>query len=92
MPLQNKIEQQMKEFEKEFHFSDADNPINIQGTELANELRQFISTCQQELIQEVMEMVRGKKRTGNPEFETNQDFGYNQALSDIIAELKGIKK
>jgi hypothetical protein len=33
-----------------------------------------------------------KKNKGNPELETNQDFGYNSALSDLLQFLSGAKE
>ena len=37
--------------------------------------------------EEIKKRVGGMKRKGNPELETNQDFGYNQAVQDILKTL-----
>lgn len=48
-------------FEKEFHFSDGDNPaVNIQGTELRNELIAFIFQEIERAVREREEELREK--------------------------------
>jgi len=53
-------------FDKEFHFSDAENEINIAGTELAGQLKSFIQkeieTVREETIKEVVERIEGMKK------------------------------
>ena len=49
MTLQNKIEDQMKRFDEKFPYS-----INHNRPELNKEIKSFLISCQQELIQEVV--------------------------------------
>ncbi len=84
MTIQNKIEQQMKEFRKRFFIV----PNNIPKKEFES----FLSSSQQELIQEVVKMVK-KEKISPLELEYNENtynHGYNNALSDIITELEKI--
>lgn len=105
MTLQNKIEEQMKEFDEKFPELKLER-VECEGvgdnngfytftpkTITIQEVKSFLSTCQQELIQEVVRMCEERKRDEkeihNETRWNNQT--YNSALSDIISELKGIK-
>lgn len=46
-------------------------------------IESFIQTALTEQLDELEKEVEKIKRVGNPEFETNQDFGFNQAISEI---------
>src|SRR3990167_2780915 len=46
------------------------------------------SQARQKVIAEIVKLVEGMKWKGNPELETNQDFGRNEALQKVIDCLK----
>ena len=102
MPLQNKIEQQINDIKKIvrkqypdlFDIAKNGQSVWLEKAYMESLLELFVtllSTCQQELIQEVVRMVEGKKRVWPVDFNCQHyHMGYNTALSDIIAEFKKV--
>ncbi len=93
MNLQNKIEQQMKRFDEKFPFIQELPEYVISR----DEAKSFLSSSQQELIQEVVRMCEGRKETRHtPDCLVSMGidncccvaFHYNRSLQDIIAELE----
>lgn len=64
----------------DFHFGE-----NIE--KLKSYIKFLLSQSKQRLI-EKLERIR---KRGNPEFETNQEFGYNQALAEAIKLIENEK-
>jgi len=54
-------------------------------------LKTYATSLKESLHQEAIERLRGKRRRGigNPEFETNQDFGHDKALQSEIEYHQG---
>ena len=51
-----------------------------------------LAQAKQELIANLKERISKMRKNGNPELETNQEFGYNQAFDEVLSELNKIWK
>lgn len=59
----------------------------VEKDTISKEADKWEKMCQhmmKEERQRIVEMVERMRRKGNPEFETNQDFGFNEALEEVI--------
>ena len=83
MKTYKNLEQEiMEEFEKLKHLMDLDGQDEIT-------IKSFLPVFVRTALQSYEKEVGVGKKGGNPELETNQDFGYNSAISEREEKIKG---
>ena len=85
------IEKVLKDFEKEFMNNGVNGVLDdkFQDAKVLI-MRSFLRTSLLNLLSEI-EQKMPREKGGNPELETNQDFGYNQYREEVLAILKELK-